>query len=66
MYRNLFVVHLRYGENALVRLKPWLIALVVVLLSPLRGGRAEARNVIRAMRVGAGHAPPARTSPPPR
>lgn len=50
MYRNLFAVHLRYGENALVRLKPWLISLVVVLLSPLRGGRAEAVNVIRAMR----------------
>ena len=50
MYRNLFVVHLRYGENALVRLKPWLITAVVVLLSPVRGGRAEARNVIRAMR----------------
>ena len=50
MYRNLFVVHLRYGENALVRAKPWLITAVVVLLSPLRGGRAEARNVIRAMR----------------
>lgn len=50
MYRNLFVVHLRYGENALVRLKPWLIAAAVVLLSPLRGGRAEARNVTRAMR----------------
>lgn len=49
MYRNLFVVHLRHGENALVRLKPWLITLVVVLLSPVRGGRAEARNVIRAM-----------------
>ena len=49
MYRNLFVVHLRHGENVLVRLKPWLITLVVVLLSPLRGGRAEARNVIRAM-----------------
>ncbi|KQV64915.1 glycosyl transferase [Nocardioides sp. Root122] len=49
MYRNLFVVHLRHGENALVRLKPWLITLAVVLLSPLRGGRAEARNVIRAM-----------------
>ena len=49
MYRNLFVVHLRHGENLLVRLKPWLITLVVVLLSPLRGGRAEARNVIRAM-----------------
>ncbi|QWF23684.1 glycosyltransferase family 2 protein [Nocardioides sp. LMS-CY] len=50
MYRNLFVVHLRYGENALVRGKPWLIAAAVVLLSPLRGGRAEAANVIRAMR----------------
>jgi len=50
MYRNLFVVHLRYGANPLVRLKPWLITATVVLLSPLRGGRAEARNVIRAMR----------------
>ncbi|RYB93053.1 glycosyltransferase [Nocardioides oleivorans] len=49
MYRNLFVVHLRHGENALVRLKPWFITLAVVLLSPVRGGRAEARNVIRAM-----------------
>ncbi len=54
MYRNLFVVHLRYGENAAVRLKPWLITLVVVLLSPLRGGRAEASNVIRAMRSARG------------
>lgn len=50
MYRNLFVVHFRYGENVLVRLKPWLVALAVVLLSPLRGGRAEARNVTRALR----------------
>lgn len=50
MYRNLFVVHFRYGENAAVRLKPWLVALAVVLLSPLRGGRAEARNVGRALR----------------
>jgi len=49
MYRNLFVVHLRHGENVLVRLKPWLITLAVVLLSPVRGGRSEARNVIRAM-----------------
>lgn len=50
MYRNLFVVHLRYGENALVRLKPWLVAAAVVLLSPWRGGRSEADNVIRALR----------------
>jgi GT2 family glycosyltransferase len=50
MYRNLFVVHFRYGSNLLVRLKPWLIVLMVVLLSPLRGGRGEAVNVIKAIR----------------
>lgn len=60
MYRNLFVVHLRYAENPLVRLKPWLITLAVVLLSPLRGGRAEAANVIKAMSA-ARHL---RTAPP--
>jgi GT2 family glycosyltransferase len=50
MYRNLFAVHFRYGENALVRAKPWAIAAVVALLSPLRGGRSEAANVLRALR----------------
>jgi GT2 family glycosyltransferase len=54
MYRNLFVVHFRYGENALVRAKPWLIAAAVVALSPLRGGRKEARNVISALRSARG------------
>jgi GT2 family glycosyltransferase len=50
MYRNLFTVHLRYGENRLVRAKPWLIAAGVVALSPLRGGRSEARNVRKALK----------------
>ena len=50
MYRNLFVVHFRHGENPLVRLKPYVVAAVVTLLSPVRGGRAEARNVLRALR----------------
>jgi GT2 family glycosyltransferase len=50
MYRNLFVVHFRHGANALVRAKPYAIAAGVVALSPLRGGRAEAGNVIRAIR----------------
>ncbi len=50
MYRNLFTVHLRYGENALVRAKPWLITAGVVALSPFRGGRAEVRNVTRALK----------------
>ncbi len=54
MYRNLFVVHFRYGENLLVRLKPYLIVLAVLLLSPVRGGRAEARNVRRAIRSARG------------
>lgn len=60
MYRNLFAVHRRYGENVLVRLKPLLVMLAVVLLSPVRGGRAEAGNVIRAWR---GSRPMARTTP---
>ncbi|TIC84239.1 glycosyltransferase family 2 protein [Nocardioides sp. GY 10127] len=54
MYRNLFAVHFRYGENAAVRAKPYLLALLVVLLSPLRGGRGEARNVISALRSARG------------
>ena len=49
MYRNLFVVHFRYGRNIAVRLKPWLIMIAVVLLSPVRGGFGEARNVIKAL-----------------
>jgi len=66
MYRNLFVVHLRHGENALVRLKPWLITAAVVLLSPVRGGRAEARNVIRAMASARGMRRLTETAAPPR
>lgn len=50
MYRNLFTVHFRHGENALVRAKPWAITAAAVALSPVRGGKAEAGNVIRAMR----------------
>lgn len=49
MYRNLFAVHFRYGGNVLVRLRPYLVTVAVVLASPRRGGRAEARNVIRAL-----------------
>ena len=66
MYRNLFVVHFRYGDNVLVRLKPWLIALVVVLLSPLRGGRGEAGNVIRAIRSARGMRRLSGSAAPPR
>jgi GT2 family glycosyltransferase len=66
MYRNLFVVHLRHGENAMVRLKPWVITLAVVLLSPVRGGRAEARNVIRAMASARGMRRVSEPARPPR
>jgi GT2 family glycosyltransferase len=54
MYRNLFVVHLRYGENALVRAKPWAIAAAVTLVALLRRRPGEARNVIRALRAARG------------
>jgi rhamnopyranosyl-N-acetylglucosaminyl-diphospho-decaprenol beta-1,3/1,4-galactofuranosyltransferase len=50
MYRNLFAVHFRYGTNPLVRAKPYAIAAVVTALSPVRGGRARASNVLRAVR----------------
>jgi GT2 family glycosyltransferase len=66
MYRNLFLVHLRYGENVLVRLKPLFITLVVLLLTPVKG-RAEADNVWRALRDArklAKDAPPGPGSPP--
>ncbi|PUA81942.1 glycosyltransferase [Nocardioides currus] len=66
MFRNLFVVHFRYGENVLVRLKPFLIALVVVLLSPVRGGRGEAANVIRAIRSARGMRRLSGSAAPPR
>ena len=54
MYRNLFVVHLRYGTNVAVRLKPFAITAAVVVLSPLRGGRKEASNALRALREALG------------
>ena len=61
MYRNLFVVHLRYGRNPLVRAKPWLLAAGVVVTAGVRCRRAEVRNVWRAVR----DAPAlARTTPP--
>jgi len=66
MYRNLFAVHRRYGTNPAVRLKPYAVALAVAVLSPVRGGRAEARNVLRALRDSRGMgelAPEARPTP---
>lgn len=51
MYRNLFIVHFRHGENVLVRLKPYVIAAGVMTLSPFRkDGRGEAKNVWQAIR----------------
>lgn len=50
MFRNLFAVHFRFGENIAVKLKPFVITAGIVVLSPLRGGRGEAVNVIKALR----------------
>ena len=54
MYRNLFVVHFRYGTNVLVRAKPFLLTAGVIGLSPVRGGFGEVRNVVRALVSGLG------------
>ena len=54
MYRNLFVVHFRYGDNAAGARQALAIAAAVVALSPVRGGKAEAGNVIRAIRSARG------------
>jgi rhamnopyranosyl-N-acetylglucosaminyl-diphospho-decaprenol beta-1,3/1,4-galactofuranosyltransferase len=66
MYRNLFTVHFRYGSNALVRTKPYAIAAAVVAMSPVRGGRAEAGNVIRAIRGARGMRSIPGSTPAPR
>jgi GT2 family glycosyltransferase len=50
MYRNLFVVHLRYGENPLVRFKPYPLAVAGVAVALARGRRDEASNIWRAIR----------------
>ncbi len=50
MYRNLFAVHFRYGENILVKIKPFILAAGIVAFSPVRGGMREARNAIRGLR----------------
>ncbi|HZP15808.1 MAG TPA: glycosyl transferase, partial [Nocardioides sp.] len=60
MYRNLFVVHLRYGENVVVRAKPYLFAMGMVGMSLARGNTARARTVLRALRDARGmRTPPA-------
>ncbi|MBO0846201.1 MAG: glycosyltransferase family 2 protein [Nocardioides sp.] len=66
MYRNLFAVHFRYGTNPLVRAKPYAIAAGVVALSPVRGGKAEAGNVIRAIRGARGMRSIPGSTPPSR
>jgi rhamnopyranosyl-N-acetylglucosaminyl-diphospho-decaprenol beta-1,3/1,4-galactofuranosyltransferase len=66
MYRNLFAVHFRYGTNPLVRAKPYAITAAVVALSPIRGGRSEAGNVIRAIRAARGMRSIPGSTPAPR
>jgi len=56
MYRNLFLVHFRHGGNVAVRCKPFAITAALLLLSPWRGGPAQARNVTRALVAAVGMA----------
>ena len=52
--RNFFVVHFRYGENPLVRAKPYALAAVGAGLAVARGQWGEARNVVKALRAARG------------
>ena len=74
MYRNLFVVHFRYGENALVRLKPYAdrrSPCVAAQPAARRPGRGAQRDPRHARRPGAcarcpGPARPSLARLPPR
>ncbi|WP_198951317.1 glycosyltransferase [Pigmentiphaga sp. NML080357] len=51
MFRNFFVVQFKYGENALVRLKPYLITAVLVVASLVsRNGRARRAMLLSALK----------------
>ena len=65
MYRNLFAVHFRYGENALVRAKPYAIAAGGGRAEPAarRTGRGEQRDPRHPRRPG--HALDSRFGPCP-
>ena len=68
MYRNLFTVHLRYGENRLVRAKPWLITAGGRPAQPAarRAGRGAQRPRGHPRRPrDARHVPAGRRSSPP-
>lgn len=51
MFRNLFVVHFRHGQNHAVRWKPYVITAGVVAVNLLkRGPKAERVNAIRGLK----------------
>ncbi len=51
MFRNLFVVYFRYGENALVRLKPYLLTSALMLIGlATRKGRARCSMLLSALK----------------
>ena len=67
MYRNLFVVHFRYGENALVRRKPYADRAGVVRAAPAarrprRGRQRDPRHPRRSAACAAGTRSAARPS----
>jgi GT2 family glycosyltransferase len=52
--RNFFVVHFRYGENLLVRAKPYGLAAAGAARALVRGRWREIRNVVKALRAARG------------
>ncbi len=49
MFRNLFHIHYKFGENFLVRNKPYILALATITLAVLCGNIIKARAIFNAM-----------------
>ncbi len=51
MFRNLFHVHYKFGENVLVRNKPYLLGLGAAILALIKGNLFQAKAIFRALKT---------------
>lgn len=49
MYRNVFHIHYKFGENVWVRNKPYALAMGGIIIALLRGRFSQAKQILRAM-----------------
>lgn len=51
MFRNLFHVHYKFGENALVRYKPYLLGFGAAILALCKGNLFQTKAIFRALKT---------------